>query len=131
MAMVSANDQPHPTYYKRLFVVCVAVRATFAYVATIDNDDLRVTIGLFALAGAFGFLERAGEYLDPNYTQKGLFNQDLWWNKMRYVHAAMYALFGAMVLGVGGRPEWAWVVLVVDVCIGIVAFLNKHWLLCC
>ena len=65
--MASANDQPHPTYYKRLFVVCVAVRATFAYVATIDNDDLRVTIGLFALAGAFGFLERASEYLDRLY----------------------------------------------------------------
>lgn len=126
--MVSANGQPHPTYYKRLFVVCVAVRAAFAYVATIDNDDLRVAMGVFAIAGAFGFLERACKYSDR---QKGLFNQDVWWNNMRYVHAAMYALFGAMVLGVGRRPQWAWVVLVVDVCIGIVAVLNKHRSLWC
>jgi hypothetical protein len=50
----------------------------------------------------------------------------IWWNSIRPLHSAIYLGFSAAALT--GKP-WAWLFLLADVIVGVIAFLSKNLLI--
>lgn len=75
-----------------------------------------------ALAIATGF---ALIYLN-GWRQTGLetFNERIWWNAWRPVHASLYLLFAVYALG--PYKDQAWVALAADVLIGATLYLRRN-----
>ena len=59
-----------------------------------------------------------------NAKKKGAFGGEPWWNNMRPVHALLYMLFAVLIFI--GKGNTAWGVLLLDISIGIAAFV-KHY----
>lgn len=107
-----------------LFLVfCIGSRSLAAYIAkTIDPKYLPI-LGYIALIPAIGF---AYLYItDSRKTGGETFNEKIWWTDLRPIHACLYLCFALYALK---KSEHAWIVLVVDVIIGLSAFLTHHYL---
>jgi hypothetical protein len=53
------------------------------------------------------------------------FGDKIWWNDLRPVHAVLYLLFTIMVFT--SMRKYAWIVLLIDVMIGLTAFIYFHY----
>jgi hypothetical protein len=107
-----------------LFLVfCIGLRSLAAYIAkTIDPKYLPI-LGYIALIPAVGF---AYLYLtDSRKTGGETFNQKIWWTDLRPIHACLYLCFFLYAIK---KSEYAWIVLVVDVMIGLTSFLIYHYI---
>ena len=77
-------------------------------------------MGVIAVMASIGMMYQF--IVNPH--KPGAFGGDSWWNNMRPVHAFLYLLFAVLVVV---RPKDAWMVLALDVVIGIVAF-SRHYI---
>lgn len=57
--------------------------------------------------------------------KKGAFGQIVWWSNLRIVHSVLYAI-SAILFFV--KNKHAYVPLLLDVIIGILSFINHHYL---
>jgi hypothetical protein len=109
--------------YLMFLVGCIGTRIFIAYYAK------NLTTEQLPLAGAFAFLFALGwANIYLNQSRKvGIetFGDEIWWDKVRPIHITLYFLFALMALN---RMHSAWIVLVVDVILGTVFFLNHHFL---
>ena len=78
-------------------------------------------MGLLALGPAIGFLYIY--FIKPRDTGLEVQGDKIWWNFMRPVHAVFYLTFAVMAFM---KNDNAWITLLLDVLIGLVAFLNYH-----
>lgn len=111
------------TRYLLFLVGCIGARVFIAYYAkTLNKEQL-------PLAGAFAFvfaLVWAHIYLaESRKVGFETFGDEIWWDKVRPIHITLYFVFALMALN---RVQHAWVILAVDVLLGLLFFLNHHFL---
>jgi len=104
-----------------LFLVCISVRFSIAFLAKGANDGLLQAIGFLSLMPAIGFF-----YLFFSGKRKSgreTFGDKIWWNNLRPVHGTLWLLFSFYALR---KNKNAWIFLLIDTLIGIFAFLVFH-----
>lgn len=106
-----------------LFLVgCIGTRGLLVYLAaTVSLAGLKVMAALAAVV-AIGFTVIYLGKLRPTGAETG--GQPIWWNSLRPVHAILYASFAYFAWT--GQRRVAWILLLVDVLIGLASFLNHH-----
>ena len=100
---------------------CILVRSILVVIAK-NNQEYLPLMGFLALLPAIGFF-----YIyATNKRQTGdeVFGDKIWWNNLRPVHGLLYLLFG--ILAIQKYPN-SWLILLVDVIIGLTAFLHFHY----
>jgi hypothetical protein len=107
-----------------LFLVgCIGIRLLFVIVAKNINIKYLKYLGYLALLPAIGFI-----YLYISGTRNsglGVFGENIWWTNLRPIHAILYLLFAYNAI-IGNRN--AWIILLVDVSLGLLSFLIHHYL---
>lgn len=107
-----------------LFLVfCIGIRSVFVYIAkTVDKKYLPI-MGYIALIPAIGFTYI---YLtDGRKSGVEVFGERIWWNNLRPLHGLLYFVFAYMAIS---KIESAWIVLLIDVVIGLISFLTHHYM---
>lgn len=105
-----------------LFLVgCIGIRLFFVYLArTLSLESLRI-MGYLAIIPAIGFMVI---YLfGLRKTGAEVFGGQIWWNSLRPIHALLYAIFAWMAIQ---GDCCAWIPLLADVSLGLLAFLYHH-----
>lgn len=100
---------------------CIGTRLAFVYAARKASQSVLEVLGALALLPAIGFF-----YIYATGARKTgpeVFGDRIWWNHLRPFHGAMYGLFSVMALF---HVPYAWVVLLVDVLVGLAAFVHHH-----
>jgi len=98
---------------------CIGVRSLFVYIAKEINKKYLPILGYLALIPAIGFMII---YLTGiRETGLGAFGEKIWWNKLRPVHATLYALFAYNAIH---KNRKSWIYLLIDVIIGLIAYFT-------
>jgi hypothetical protein len=100
---------------------CILVRSLFVIIAKKYTVHLPI-MGLIALLPAIGFFYIY--FADIRKTGDEVFGDKIWWNSLRPVHGALYAIFAYMALQ---KDPNAWTILLLDVIIGLSGFLYFHY----
>jgi hypothetical protein len=102
-----------------LFIICLFVRSLLAYFAMNYHELIlyftTITGFTFWILYLFNLRQVAGES-----TAKG---KNVWWNNLRPVHGSIYLLFSYLYYK---GNEKAYLVLVLDVVLGLFVWLNKE-----
>lgn len=110
---------------KRIFLFlfgCVILRLLLVYIVKIINVDYLPYLGYIALIPAFTWI-----YLfmfDKRKTGPEVFNQQIWWNKIRPIHAFLYILFAYNAIN---KNKNSYIYLLIDVLFGLSMFLIYHF----
>ena len=105
-----------------LFItLCITVRGLIVVLAKNGSHTALNMLAIFAVVVSLGFMY---QYL-YNPKKKGAFGGEPWWNNLRPIHSLLYMLFAILVFSHKG--DIAWVVLLIDVLLGISAF-TLHYL---
>jgi hypothetical protein len=103
-------------------VGCIGVRLLFVYLAMVVSKDALKVMAVFAAAIAIGFtVIYVGKLRRTGFETGG---RPIWWNSLRPLHAALYGVF-AYCAWFGYRRA-AWIVLLIDVIIGLLSFVYTH-----
>ena len=105
------------------FTLCIITRASFAYIANTSNLSFLKIMGYIALIPASTML-----YIYITGSRKTgaeVLGGQIWWNSLRPVHALCYYLFA--LFAIKGYSKIAWKFLLLDVIIGLSAFLTYHY----
>ena len=101
---------------------CIPARIGLAYVAKTASKNVLLYLGIMAIFIATGFmyLWLSGE----RKTGGEVFGDKIWWNNIRPLHSLLYFAFayGAIM----GYKD-AWIILGVDVLVGLVSFSLFHY----
>jgi hypothetical protein len=100
---------------------CIGVRTLFVIIAKYINIKYLKYLGYLALLPAIGFM-----YLHVTgirNTGLGAFGEKIWWTNLRPIHSILYFLFAYNAI-MGNRN--AWIILLVDVLLGLISFLIYH-----
>ena len=110
---------------KRFFLFlfgCIIVRSLLVYIAKIGNKTTLKLLSVFALFVSIGFIYR---YLSgTRKTGPEVFGDIIWWNNLRPIHFLLYFLFSILAFR---NNDKAWLLLLADVVIGLLAFLIYHF----
>jgi hypothetical protein len=107
-----------------LFLIfCIGIRSLFVYIAKIIDTNYLPIMGYISLLLAIGFTYI---YLtDGRKTGVEVFGGKIWWNNLRPLHALLYFVFAYMAINKNAN---AWIVLLIDVVIGLISFLTYHYI---
>ena len=110
---------------KRIFLFlfgCITLRAIFVILAKYIKTDYLPYLGYLALLPAIGFTVI---YIG-GYRKQGIetFGQPIWWNHLRPIHAILYFTFSYLAIT---KNKSAWIVLLVDVILGLISFIAHHY----
>jgi hypothetical protein len=111
--------------YKRylLFLIgCIGLRTGLVVVAKNINKQYLPYASIPALLIGFGFLYIY--FTGSRKTGGEVFGEKIWWNDIRPVHATLYLTFAYLAFV---KSNVAYVPLLIDVIIGLTAFLNHHF----
>ena len=101
---------------------CIVVRLLFVYVAYTINPKYLKFLGVLAIIVSIGFMTIYLFGLRKSGPET--MGQPIWWNNLRPFHSAMYFIFG--ILAILGIQKYAWMFLLVDVLVGLTAFIIHH-----
>lgn len=101
---------------------CIGARFLLAFTAKKINRKYLPIMGLLALGPAIGFLYIY--FIKPRDTGLEVQGGRIWWNFMRPLHALFYLTFAFLAIK---KNDNAWIALLLDVLIGLIAFLNYHY----
>lgn len=104
---------------------CIPARLLLTNTArTAEEGGMVLTIlGLVTLVMGLGFIViHLGGLRD---TGNEVFGGKIWWDKWRVLHGMMYCYFASFALG-GDNSGWK--ILLADTMIGLLLFLNHHFL---
>ena len=107
-----------------LFLIfCIGIRSLFVYIAKIIDTNYLPIMGYISLLLAIGFTYI---YLtDGRKTGVEVFGGKIWWNNLRPLHGLLYFVFAYMAINKNAN---AWIVLLIDVVIGLISFLTYHYI---
>lgn len=107
-----------------LFLIgCIGTRSFFVYLAKIVSNKYLNLLGYLALIPAIGFMYI---YLtDSRKSGAEVFGDKIWWNDLRPLHSILYTIFA--LSAINGIKQ-SWIFLLIDVIIGLIAFLTYHYL---
>jgi len=97
---------------------CIPTRLLLAFLTARASPDVLTLIGLGAALVAAGFLTLFLTGWRTTGIETG--GKPIWWNALRPLHAALYA--GVAISIWTGRQSLAWKLLVLDACVGLLAF---------
>jgi len=100
---------------------CIMVRFIFVYIAK-NYEEYLQTMGKIALIPAIGFFYIF--FTNSRKTGDEVFGDKIWWNTLRPIHGALYGIFSYMAMT---NNKNSWVVLLLDVMIGLFSFLFFHY----
>ena len=86
------------------------------------NIEYLPYLGIVGLFPAIGFSYIY--FFNGRKSKKGAFDEDIWWEDLRPVHATTWFLFAIFAIM---KKSFAWIFLLVDVVISLVAFLTHHY----
>jgi hypothetical protein len=98
----------------------MSARLLIAFLAKHANKKWLRIMGYVALVPAFGFMYL---FFTGVRNKVGAFGEKIWWKNLRLVHALLYSLFAYFAI-TGNRD--AWIYLLMDALVGLVAFLWVH-----
>lgn len=102
---------------------CILTRIIFVLIAKNKNNaEYLPILGFLALLPAIGFI-----YLyitDGRKTGAEVFGDKIWWNDLRPIHGILYGAFAYMAIQ---KNPNAWMVLGLDVIVGLSEFLYHHY----
>lgn len=100
---------------------CIMTRVFLVYLAKNLNSENLKYMGLLGLILAIGF---TFIYLTGiRKTGAEVFGSKIWWNNLRPIHASLYFLFAFLAIN---KNKNAYIPLLIDVNIGLFAFLSYH-----
>jgi hypothetical protein len=105
------------------FTVCVIVRFLLVILAKYIDIAYLPILGYIALIPAIGFILIF--LTDSRKSGLEVGNKAIWWNRFRPIHGILYLLF---VIYAIKREQNSWMVLLLDVIIGILLFINKYYI---
>lgn len=100
---------------------CILTRSLFVVISKKYIDYLPI-MGLVALLPAIGFFTIY--FNNSRQTGAEVFNEKIWWNNLRPLHGSLYLIFALMALN---KNPNSWLVLLLDVIIGLTSFLYFHY----
>ena len=103
----------------KFLIGCIGIRTLFVIITKNINKDYLPYIGYIGLLISISFVYQF-------ITKKrivGAFNNKVWWDKLRPIHAINYGLFAYMAIN---KSSHAWIPLLIDVIIGLSAHLYYH-----
>ena len=107
-----------------LFLIgCIGTRTLFMYLAKNASTTQLHYLGYLALYPAISFT-----YIFVTGSRKTgaeVFGDKIWWNNLRPIHALLYSLFAYNAIK--GNHD-AWIFLLLDILLGLVAFITYHYL---
>lgn len=100
---------------------CIGTRTLFVIMAKYISKKYLPLMGYVAIIIALGFsiIFLTGS----RQTGPEVFGDKIWWNKLRPIHAMLYFIFAYLAIT---KNDYAWVPLLIDVTIGLSAFLYYH-----
>lgn len=102
---------------------CIGTRSLFVLVSKEATPLVLQILGYIALLPAIGFTLI---YLfNLRQTGQEVFGEKIWWNHLRPLHALLYFLFAYMAIN---KNTNAWIVLLIDVMVGLFSFLIHHFM---
>ncbi len=102
---------------------CIPLRLLIAYIAKTASFQTLTYLAYLALVPAFGFFYLF--FSGARKTGGEVFGDKIWWNWLRPVHGLIYLMFAVSVLVYKYRS--AYILLVVDVVLGLLSFIAFHW----
>ena len=100
---------------------CITVRLSLVFIAKYVPSDVLPYLGALALLPSIGFFTI---YLtNSRKTGPEVFGGKIWWNKLRPLHGLLYLIFAILAFK---EDEYAWIPLLIDVLIGLLAFIIHH-----
>jgi hypothetical protein len=113
-------------FHKRmiLFLVgCIGTRAAIAYAAKVVAPTTLQIMGALALIPVIGWFYII--FIGERNTGPEVLGGNIWWQNIRIVHLTLYLIFAVMALM---KRSDAWIVLAIDVLLGLSFFLAHHFL---
>jgi hypothetical protein len=101
---------------------CIPTRLAFALLAKYGNITVKKILAIISFIIASGFLIIYFGNLRNTGLETG--GEKIWWNKLRPIHALLYYLFFYNIFFIN-NPN-AWVILIVDIMLGLLSFLYFH-----
>ena len=101
---------------------CIGTRLLFTFIAKTHIEYLPY-MGFAALLVSLGFLYIYFTGSRTTGIETG--GKPIWWNHLRPLHATLYGLFAYMAFM---KRSDAWKILLVDTTIGLLAFLQHHYM---
>lgn len=96
---------------------CILVRLLLVYIAKNINSDYLPIMGIIALIISIGFMTIF--ILGLRKTGGETFGDKIWWNNLRPVHSILYGIFAFLAIT---KNKNSWLILLLDVIIGLIAF---------
>ena len=96
---------------------CMTSRFFITWLASRASPDVLQWMGAIALCVSVGFT-----YIwltGARKTGGEVFGEKIWWDSLRPIHAALWALFAFLALS---ESRYAWIVLLFDTLFGLAAF---------
>ena len=114
-----------------LFLVfCIGARSLLAMISKNINPKYLPYMAIITIPIGIGFMYTFFRSEKGTKRQMKTYNGDIWWSNLRIVHSLIYLAFSfTALLAINEKyrkDNKAWVFLVVDVLIGLIAFLNYH-----
>jgi hypothetical protein len=101
---------------------CIGMRSLLVYIAANVSRTILMYMGYVAIVIGLGFLTIYFGGLRK--TGKETFGDKIWWNDLRPIHGVLYLLFAYFAIS-GNNSAWIWLLL--DVLLGLIAFLWFHY----
>lgn len=101
---------------------CIPSRLFFVLLAKYGNQTIKKIIGVVAFMIASGFMIIYFGKLRETGIETG--GEKIWWNHLRPVHSIIYYLVFYNIFF--ANPMNAWKLLLIDVLIGLLSFLQFH-----
>jgi hypothetical protein len=106
-----------------LFLIgCIGIRLLFVFIAFKLPVFWLKIMGILAILISIGFMTIF--IFGLRKTGLETMGTPIWWNSLRPFHSAMYLIFG--ILAIMGIKKYAWVFLLIDVMVGLFAFILHH-----
>ena len=109
-------------YISQLYIICVFVRIGFMYLAYLSiqyNKYYKTFSGFYAVLGIGSIY-----HWIYKYRKKGGFNQSIWWDYLRPVHAIIYLYVSYLIY----KKNMAFIpLLVADNLIGLTGHVFYHY----
>ena len=102
---------------------CIATRLFLVYIAKTISIDYLPYLGYVTIPLVIGFSVLF--ITDGRKTGPEVFGDKIWWNNLRPVHALLFALFAFYAIN---KHSKAWIFLLIDVIVGLVAFTTFHYI---
>jgi hypothetical protein len=100
---------------------CILTRSLFVLIAKNYIEYLPI-MGSIAILPAIGFFYIY--FTNSRQTGNEVLGDKIWWNSLRPIHGTLYAVFAYMALQ---KNPNAWIILLLDVIIGLSGFLYFHY----